>query len=181
MSESVMPPSGRGMLLLIVGLLLLPFAIGGGLYLGGWQPPRSESHGRLLNPPQALPDDVLRSTEKNRGKWLLLLEVSGACEAECLGRLDEMRRIHVALYKNMSRLSRGLITRQRDDPMLAELRNAQPDLQVVAAPSGVLTASTTTLLLADPQGQVVIIYAPDATARGIRADLDRLLKFTWNG
>jgi hypothetical protein len=181
MSEAVIPPSGRGMLLLIVGLLMLPFFIGGGLYLGGWQPPRSESHGRLLKPPQALPDDVLRSTEKSRGKWLLLLEVSGPCAAECLGRLDEMRRIHVALYKNMSRLSRGLITRQADAPRLAELTNAQPDLQVVVAPSGVLAASTATLLLADPQGRVVMIYPPDASPQGIRADLDRLLKFTWNG
>jgi hypothetical protein len=53
------------------------------------------------------------------------------------------------------------------------------------APHAAVKAATaspaTTLRMADPQGQVVIIYAPDATTRGIRADLDRLLKFTWNG
>jgi len=107
---------GRLMLALIVGLLALPFIIGAGLYFGGWHPSRIGHHGHLLNPPRPLPEPMLRSTGKNSEKWKLVLRVSGPCTAECASRLDEMRRIHVALYKNMSRLSRAVLTDQPDDP-----------------------------------------------------------------
>lgn len=183
MSDAVMRPpgSGRGTLLLIVGLLVLPFIVGGALYVGGWQPTRTVHHGHLLNPPRPLPDTVLRASDELRGKWLLLLEVRGACTAECTGRLDEMRRIQVALYKNMSRLRRVVLTDQPDDPQLAALRRAQPDLLVIAAPAAGLAGTADSLLLADPQGQLIMSYPPDATAQGVRADLERLLKFAWTG
>lgn len=172
------PGRGRGTLLLIVGLLMLPVIIGGALYVGGWQPPRTVHHGHLLQPPRALPEAVLRASGELRGKWLLLLEVRGACTAECAGRLDEMRRIHVALYKNMGRLRRVVLTDRPDDPQLAALRQAQPDLLIIAAPP---TGSAEPLLVADPQGQLIMTYPPDATAQGVRADLERLLKFAWTG
>lgn len=181
MSDAVVRPpgSGRGMLLLIVGLLALPFAIGGGLYVGGWQPARSTHHGQLLNPPLPLPESVLRSTAESRGKWLLLLQVSGPCTAECAGRLDEMRRIQVSLNKEMGRLRRVIVSDQPDDPQLAAVRQAQPDLLLAAAPAGGLAADP--LLIADPQGRLIMSYPPAADAKGIRADLDRLLKFAWAG
>jgi hypothetical protein len=183
MSEAIMRPpgSGRGTLVLIVGLLILPFVIGGALYVGGWQPPRTATHGQLLSPPQPLPDELLRATGKIRGKWMLLLNVSGACESQCAGRIDEMRRVQVALYKNMGRLSRVVLTDQPNDPMLTELQRTQPDLLVVIAPSRLLAGSEGPQFLADPQGQLVMTYPPGATAQGVRADLERLLKFTSTG
>lgn len=80
MSEAIIQPvaSGGRMLLLVVGLLMLPFAIGGALYLGGWHPAKTANHGLLLNPPQAMPDELLRSTAEIRGKWMLLLKLRGA-------------------------------------------------------------------------------------------------------
>lgn len=179
------PGRGRRTLLLIVGVLFLPFIVGGALYVGGWQPPRTVHHGHLLQPPRALPAAVLDASAELRGKWLLLLEVRGSCAIDCAGRLDEMRRIHVALYKNMSRLRRVVVTDQPDDPQLAALRIAQPDLLVVAAPPGALADAPASpadpLLLADPQGQLIMTYPPDAAAQGVRADLERLLRFAWTG
>lgn len=189
---------GRLMLALIVGLLALPFAIGAGLYFGGWQPSRISHHGHLLTPPRQLPEQLLhpsgasfgaRSTGKNSEKWLLLFHVRGPCTAECAGRLDEMRRIHVALYKNMGRLSRAVLTDQPDDPALLALRASQPDLLLLTAPSAplageqasVLAEIADPLLLIDPQGQVIMTYPPDASAQGVRADLERLLKYAWTG
>jgi len=183
MSETVIhrPASGRGTLLLIVGLLVLPFAIGGALYVGGWHPERSIQHGQLLNPPQLLPDDVLRSTQIVRGKWIFLLKVRGICEAQCSARLDEMRRIQVSLNKEMGRLSRVVLTDQADDPTLTALHRTQPDLLVVVSPSDGLIGSADPLFLADPQGRLIMSYPPDAAAKGVRADLERLLKFAWTG
>ncbi|KXB31281.1 hypothetical protein AT959_06250 [Dechloromonas denitrificans] len=179
---------GRLMLALIVVLLALPFAIGAGLYFGGWQPPRSGHHGHLLTPPLRLADLFphpkgasfgARSTEKNAEKWKLVLHVRGPCATECTSRLDEMRRIHVALYKNMGRVSRAVLTDQPDDPVLLALHASQPDLMVLTIPSGALSEITDPVLLVNPQGLVIMSYPPDASPQGMRADLDRLLKYAW--
>ena len=181
---------GRLMLALIVGLLALPFIIGAGLYFGGWHPSRIGHHGHLVNPPRPLPEQMLhpkgasfgaRSTGKNAEKWKLVLQVRGPCAADCTSRLDEMRRIHVALYKNMGRLSRAVLTDQPDDPALLALHASQPDLMVLTAPSGALAEVTDPVLLVDPQGLVIMTYPPDARPQGMRADLDRLLKYAWTG
>lgn len=173
------PGRGRRTLLLIVGVLCLPFIVGGALYVGGWQPTRTVHHGHLLTPLRPLPAEVLSASAELRGKWLLLLAVRGPCAEPCAARVDELRRIHVALYKNMGRLRRVVVTDQPDDPQLAALRRSQPDLLVVAAPPGALTGDP--LLLADPQGQLIMTYPADAAAQGVRADLERLLKFAWTG
>ena len=185
---------GRLMLALIVGLLALPFAIGASLYFGGWHPSRISHHGHLLTPPRLLPEQMLhpkgasfgaRSTGKTSEKWMLLFHVRGPCAAECAGRLDEMRRIHVALYKNMGRMSRAVLTDQPDDPALLALRDSQPDLLLLTAPAeqlaGELANITDPLLLVDPRGQIIMTYPPDASAQGVRADLERLLKYAWTG
>lgn len=172
---------GRLMLALIVALLALPFIIGAGLYFGGWHPSRTGHHGHLLNPPRPLPEQMLRSTGKNSEKWKLVLQVRGPCTAECTSRLDEMRRIHVALYKNMGRLSRAVLTDQPNDPALLALHASQPDLMVLTAPPGALAEVTDPVLLVDPQGLVIMTYPPDASPQGMRADLDRLLKYAWTG
>ena len=172
---------GRLMLALIVGLLALPFAIGAGLYFGGWQPPRISPHGHLLNPPRVLPELTLRSTGRNAEKWKLVLHVRGPCAAECLARIDEIRRIHVALYKNMSHLSRVVLTDQPNDPALLALREAQPDLIVQTVQSDKLADIADPLLLVDPQDHLVMTYPTDASPQGVRADLERLLKYAWTG
>lgn len=172
---------GRLTLALIVGLLALPFLIAAGLYFGGWQPAGTAHHGRLINPPQRLPAQMLRSTAENRGKWIILLNVRGPCAAQCVSHLDEIRRIHVALYKNMGRLSRAVLTDQPDDPALLALRRKQPDLLLLAAPADETATIADSLLLVDPQGQLVMTYPPDASAQGVRADLERLLKYAWTG
>ncbi len=178
------PPSqrqGRLMLALIVGLLALPFVIGAALYFGGWQPQRISHHGHLISPPRQLSGQMLRSAAKNGQNWIFLLRVSGPCTNECLARLDEMRRIHVALYKNMGRVSRAVLTDQLGDPALAALRRDQPDLQLLTDSSGELNDIADPVLLIDPQDQLVITYPPDAGPQGMRADLERLLKYAWNG
>jgi hypothetical protein len=184
MSSQTLSPSpnqrqGRLMLALIVGLLALPFVIGAGLYFGGWQPPRISHHGHLLTPPRLLPEPLLRSTGKNGEKWIFLLNVRGPCTDECTDRLDQMRRIQVSLNKDMGRLRRVVLTDQPADPNLATLSRAQPDLLVVVAEEDGLGMSADPLFLADPQGRLIMSYPPDAAAKGVRADLERLLKFAW--
>ena len=170
---------GRLMLVLIVGLLALPFAIGAGLYFGGWQPPLISPHGHLLKPPRVLSELTLRSTGKNAEKWKLALHVRGPCSPDCTRHIDEMRRIQVALYKNMGRLSRVVLTDQPNDPALLALREAQPDLILLTTQSDELAEITDPLLLVDPLDQLVMTYPADASPQGVRADLERLLRYAW--
>jgi hypothetical protein len=184
--------SGLPMLLLVVALLALPFVIATGLYFVGWQPSRTGNHGQLLNPPLPLPAGGLRSpdgqelaTADLNGKWLLLLSGSGPCASACALRIDEMRRIQVSLNKEMGRLRRVVLTDRASDPELAAARQRQPDLVLATAPDGWLPGAGSRtgyrLHIVDPQGRLIMNYPEDAEAKGIRADLDRLLKFAWTG
>ena len=181
-STLVKPATGGGrMLLLIVGVLLLPFVIGGGLYASGWQPAPGRHYGQLIQPPQALPDSVLRSTGKTPGKWLLILEVHDACSAECLGALDELRRIQVSMNKSMLRLQRVLLAPPGTGSDLDNIRRHQPDLLIASLPPGAPGTTGNRLLVVDPDGWLVMTYPPATPAPHVRADLERLLKFSWSG
>ncbi len=183
--------SGLPMLGLVVALLAMPFAIAAGLYFGGWQPARTIEHGHLLSPPQPLPASGLRqpdgqalATAELHGKWLLVLAVNGPCGGPCQQKIDEMRRIQVSLNKEMGRLRRVVLVANADDPALAAAAARQPDLLRLAAPAGWLPGadrSAYRLHVVDPMGRRVIDYPAEVSARDVRADLDRLLKFAWTG
>jgi len=183
--------SGLPMLLLIVGLLVLPFIIAAGLYFGGWQPTRTLQHGQLLIPPPALPASGLLDaagrpvpTAELHGKWLLVLSLDGPCATDCANRLDELRRIQVSLSKEMGRLRRVVLAPTTSDPALAAAIRRQPDLLLFAAPAQWLGTPATDgyrLHIVDPLGQRVIDYPAAVGGKELRFDLDRLLKFAWTG
>jgi hypothetical protein len=178
---------GRRMLALVASLLALPFVIAAGLYFGGWQPARTLQHGVLLAPPMALPasgllkaDGAALPTAELHGKWLLVLSLDGPCRQACLARIDEMRRIQVSLNKEMGRLRRVVLSEQASDPALSRAGRMQPDLLVLGAPFGWLTTGHH-LHIVDPQGRRVMDYPAEVSAREVRSDLERLLKFAWTG
>lgn len=187
------PGSGRRTLLLILALFTLPVLIAAGLFVFGWKPEKTGNYGELIQPPLLLPqagltgaDGNLLSGEILRGKWLLLLAGSGPCDTGCRERLQHMRRVHVALNKNMDRVHRAWLNASSvADPALPQLRQEIPDL-LVAQPDGpdwaaLLPAAGHQLFIADPQGNVILRYPADAHAQGVRQDLERLLKYSWIG
>lgn len=183
-------PSGLPTLLLIVGLLVLPFVIATGLFFGGWQPTRTLQHGQLLTPPPALPASGLVdiygqpvATAGLHGKWLLVLSLDGSCATECAARLDELRRIQVSLNKEMGRLRRVVLAPDSSDPALVEAARRQPDLLLFAAPAqwlGLPTGNSYRLHIVDPLGRRVIDYPAAVGGKELRFDLERLLKFAWS-
>jgi len=184
--------NGLPMLALVVGLLALPFAIAAGLYFVGWQPERTGNHGQLVNPPVPLPVSGLKTsdgrplaTAELQGKWLLLLNGNGQCAADCVQRIDEMRRIQVSLNKDMGRLRRVVLTDQLADPEFAAAVQRQPDLVLAEAPPHWLPGSGERagyhLHIIDPQGSLIMDYPTDIAAKNVRGDLERLLKFAWTG
>lgn len=176
------------MLALMAGTFALPFALGAGLYASGWQPARTVNHGELIRPPQALPADGLTAPDGSplnaaelQGRWWLLLAAAGPCEAACIARAADMRRIHVSLNKDMPRLKRMVLAGDPGEGSLAALRDAQPDL-VVARPDvrwqRTLGEDGVTLYLVDPQARLILRYPPQIAATAIRADVARLLRYS---
>jgi len=187
-------PSSRALPGLILALFSLPMLIALGLYAVHWRPAAVASHGELVTPPRPLPAEGLVATDDRplgatelRGRWLMVLAVAGPCNADCLTRIDEMRRIQVALYRNMGRVGRVVLSDAPDLPLIAAA-DAAPDL-LLARPDGpwreLLADATNTkaprLYLLDPLGNLVIRYPPRPQAAGVKRDLEHLLKFSWNG
>lgn len=194
---------GRRTLALIAGLLALPFVVATLLWRSGWQPARQANHGELLartdQPASVLHEADLQkipgyatlgtssSAAPMLGHWLLALAVPAECTAECLEQLDLARRVQVSLNKEMKRLQRGLIGPQLNEAAaLAAIRARWPDLMIArpAAPawSALLSPDGAPhLFLIDPQGRLVLRYPAPPDAKGVRRDLERLLKYSWLG
>jgi len=91
-----------------------------------------------------------------KGKWSLLL-VGDSANAE---RLDELRRVRVVLAKEWQRTQH---------------------LALDARPAALADLPAGTVVIVDPDGLAMMRYPPGADAKGIRADLERLLKYSWIG
>jgi len=145
--------SAQRTLLLILALSLLPIAIGAGLYFFGWQPGKTANHGTLITPPVAVGIDGVK------GKWSLLL-LGNANDGGNAERLDELRRVRVVLAKEWKRTQH---------------------LRLDAQPAALADLPAGTVVIVDPNGLAMMRYAPGTDAKGIRADLERLLKYSWIG
>ncbi len=141
-------------LLLLAALTLLPMAFGAGLYYSGWRPAATSNHGTLVVPPVRLHVDGVT------GKWSLLLVGGTDCGAPCTARLDDLRRVRVALAKEWQRTQH---------------------LSLDRVPDGLGSVAAGTVFIVDPDGLAMMRYAPGARLEGIRADLERLLTYSWIG
>lgn len=185
------PAPGQSRLIwLLLALFMLPVAISLLLYFAGWRPGATANHGELLAASAlshaGLRDEQGRAIDADtlRGHWLLVLADAGPCAEVCQARLDETRRVHVALNKNMARVKRVWLA-AATDPALTALRRRYPDLlaaQPFDAPwRELLPATGTRVFVIDPEGRPVLRYAEPLDARGLLKDMERLLKLSWLG
>lgn len=145
--------SWRRALLLMLALSLLPVAVGTGLYFFGWRPASTVNHGELIVPPVAI------DAGQAKGKWALVLIDADLGDAGA-ARIDELRRVRASLAKEWQRTQH---------------------LRLDAAPAGLGEMPSGTVIVVDPEGRAMMRYAPGADLKGMRADLERLLKFSWIG
>lgn len=178
--------SGRRALLLTLLIFLTPILVGGGLYLSGWRPAKTSNHGELVQPPQAVPLAALGAevAAKAGGKWLLVIAGDAPCAADCVALAGHTRAVQVSLNREMGRIRR-IVLADAPSQALASLQEQQPDLLVaVANPAwrDILKAGGKhRLFVVDPAGNLMMQYAPETDPKGVRADLERLLKSSWIG
>ena len=170
----------------MLALTIAPVA-GAWLLYYFWPPVDTVNYGELVEG-RRLPDaaltladgTVLKSSQW-RGKWILAMIDSAACDPYCEKKLYIMRQLQRAQGKEMGRVERAfLITDQASVPVK---RLAPYDgTWFVHAGRELLDAfpaegsSTAHIYVIDPLGNVILRYPRDPDPRKMLKDLQRLLK-----
>jgi hypothetical protein len=189
--------SGFGRVLLLGALFGAPLIAALLLYRSGWKPASGIEHGTLLDPPRPLPevalarpDGSLAPPDALRGAWTLIYLGDGACDSRCMNTLADLRQVRLALDKDASRVrrvflytghccregfpgpgERDLLVLNADGPSGAELLGRFPP----PATGG------DGLYVIDPLGNLILGYPAAGAARGLLADLERLLRLSQIG
>jgi hypothetical protein len=113
-----------------------------------------------------------------RGKWVLVMAAPGACDAMCQSALYATRQARTIQGKEMERIARVWFATGDAKPGAA-LREQHPDLTVVPAPGGALSAwpaGADRIYLVDPLGNLVLAWHRDPDIKNVARDIGRLLK-----
>lgn len=187
--------SGRWMLILLVLFFSVPIGIV--VLMHKYQlHPTGASNGELIQPAVALqlPAELLDSEQKKvnnavwNSKWNMVY-LAQDCDARCEAGLYEARQIHVSLAKEIERVQRILIT---ENANTVELKKRYPDLIIINQPKEAVAKLSQQFLakdktkqaglyLVDPLGNLMMHYNADTKAKAIRADVLKLLKYSWAG
>lgn len=191
--------SGRIRLLLLAVVFFAPVLLSTLLYYSraGDLPEDTTNYGELIRPAQPTEALRLRAADGDRdtaghedmdGIWSLLLLDTGDCDRVCEERLLMSRQLRVSLGDRRDRLQRILVVPDAAaaEALEARLRLAHPDLLIRLDDGG--SAATFfgrpeagVLHLTDPLGNWLMRYAPDATPKGMRKDISRLLRVSQIG
>lgn len=186
-SHGERPARSNLSLWLIVALVVAPVAASYFLYYA-WPALRSTNHGELL-PPQPLPDARLTlldgkpfSLSSLKGKWVLAIVDSGACDARCETKLTYIRQLRLTQGKEMGRVERAWLISDGAIPR-KELIEAYSGTWLIRATDGSLLgrfpaprAPADHIYVIDPLGNLMMRFPPDPDPRRMIRDLNRLLK-----
>jgi len=187
--------SNRWTIVALVVLFVAPVAGSYILHYAGWQPEKTKNRGDLLASPVpmaeqtfSLVDGSSLSLNDMKHSWGLLYIGGSSCDKLCEQRMNDLRRVHLALGKNQKRVHRLYLDDSGKDNIAAELKSRYPKVKVLAKPAMSVSAWKAQLdgvsagkarpgmvFIIDPLGNAIMSYQPDADATGIRKDMGRLL------
>lgn len=187
----------RKVLLLIVAIFLGSMLVAGALRFSGWRPATTKNHGELLQPPVDLRDRVLLLADGSTHAWnpdARTWRIAVAPPADCAQACDAVARDIDIVWRLMGyradRIEILWLCAQagcRVPSPLGEdraLRVLRPDPQLRALLPDVdrhdvdvpgVDGPGVPMYVIDPNGFVILRYAPGADPGGLRADLSKLL------
>lgn len=154
-----------------------------------WPPEDTVNYGELIEG-RSLPDDTLATADGAefriaawRGKWVLVMVDSAACDAYCEKKLYYLRQVRLAQGKEMGRVERAFLLTDRA-PLAPDklapydgtwlLRAGGKESFLAAFPAE--RSRTAHIYLVDPLGNVILRYPQDPDPSLMIKDLKRLLK-----
>lgn len=197
--------SGRRQLLGIIALFLLPPVLAwvAWYYLNSYGVSTTSNAGTLIQPARPLIEGGLHNSQADepqdfselRGRWVYVIYAGSDCAARCREQLYVTRQIRIGVNKDMSRVRRLLVTKQPLTPTRRdELVQQHPDL-IIAQPDRSahqpdwqqpfedvrFDTSGEYYFLVDPLGNLMMYYDLTVPAKGVRQDLQKVLKISQIG
>ncbi len=165
----------------------------------GWQPDGTTNRGNLVHParplemPADMANDGVSLQDYLQGKWTLLYISDADCGETCRSNLYKMRQVRVAQNENMKRVQTlfllnadsipdelaGFLAQEHKDmavvlPSATQAASIEPQFRVDETP----VRQAQRVYIVDPLGNLMMYYQPDADARGMLRDLQKLLKYS---
>lgn len=174
----------RTMFVLIVVIFLGSALIAGALRLSGWQPEGSRAHGELFDPPvdaralvPRLQDGGEYPWEPDERIWRVVVVPPAGCGAPCVelsGDLDVVWRL---FGRHADRVHTLWVGEAPEDMVRnRSLRMVEPDPALRAALPRVDDPAGVPVYVIDPNGFVILRYAPGFDPGDLRSDMSRLLR-----
>lgn len=175
---------GRWMLLALFALFFGSMLIAGVLRFSGWQPAAFRNHGQMLSPlvdlralpPQRVDGQPFAWNPADR-QWRILLAPPQDCGQDCVTLSHDLDKVWQLLGHNADNVDilwMGAVPSAGAQTPALQVLAPQPALRDklpdVDDPTGI------PVYVVDPNGFVILRYAPGFDPAGLRADLAKLLK-----
>ena len=177
----------RWMLIALFAMFFGAMFVAGVLRFSGWRPHGMKNKGELLQPYADLRTLTPRLADGSEYRWnpaartwriaAMPRDCMNAAAAQCEALLRQLDTVWQLAGKDADRVDVLWIgDLPADGPRPASLRQLKPDTALRDRLPGADTTTGTPVYLIDPNGFVVLRYAPGFDPAGLRNDLSRLLK-----
>ncbi len=171
-------------LLLVAVFFLGSFGVAAALFFGGWKPTQTRNFGEMLDPYPRLQDIPLQRADGTPWQWQpverhwhVVVAPPADCARACVQLLDALQRVWLSEGRHADKLKVlwfGAVPAGAPDfPGLVPMK---PSEALQAALPDVAGAESLPAYLADPNGYLVLRYAPGFDPSHLRKDLGRVLK-----
>jgi len=175
---------GRGKLIALFVLFFGTMLVAGVLRFSGWQPSGHRNHGEMLSPPVDLRAITPQLAEGGRyawnpsaRTWRVVVAPAADCAPACVALARDIDKVWQLLGHDAAQVDVLWIgTPPAGLPTMPALRVLQADPALRNALPRVDDAHGTPVYVIDPNGFVILRYAPGFDAGGLRQDLAKLLK-----
>jgi cytochrome oxidase Cu insertion factor (SCO1/SenC/PrrC family) len=173
------------LILLLVALMFLgSFGVAAALFFSGWKPTQTRNIGEMLSPYPDLRDiPLIRADgqpwqwQADQRNWHILVDAPAGCGQPCSQMLNVLHRVWVSEGRHAERVKVLWFGElPADAPQFSGLVPMRPSPALQARLPDVARADALPVYLADPNGYLILRYAPGFNPSGLRKDLSRVVK-----
>ncbi len=174
----------RGLLVLIVAIFLGSALVAGLLRFSGWRPSGMKNHGELLQPPAdvrdatpSLADGGTYAWNPVERTWRIVVAPPAGCDTPCV----ELSRNLDTVWRLFGHRADHVHTLWLGTPPAGAVRNEswrvlEDDVELRAGLPRIDDPAGIPVYVVDPNGFVILRYAPGFDPAHLREDVNRLLK-----